>query len=70
MAKENLKWNDYCVSLFWDMLTLAICYLHIHHDNSAPSRREDTLVDIELVGIFLILHVCDATPSKPSTPPT
>lgn len=55
MARDLLKWNDYCIHLFWEMLILAVYYLN---PESVPlSRREDTVIDIECVTIFLVLHI-------------
>lgn len=57
LAKEILKWNDYCVHLFWEILILAIYYLN--PELVENSRREDISIDVECVSIFLILHIVD-----------
>lgn len=62
VAKGNLKWNDHCTSLFWEMLTTATSYL------SPDEDREDMQVDMECMAIFLAMHIAESTTAKPAAP--
>jgi len=53
-AKEQLKWNDYTIQLFWDLLQASI---RIKDESTLEWDREHELIDIETIVIFLILHV-------------
>lgn len=68
-AKEHLKWNDSCIKLFWDMLGVATFYFHSESDASdmtAPGREDRTCVELELLVIFIVLHVSE--PQRPQSP--
>lgn len=56
VAKDNLKWNDYCIQLFWEILQSCI---RCCRGESTIDGMENTLVDIEFVALFLALHVQD-----------
>ncbi len=60
LAKETLKWNEYCIHLFWEILILAIYYLNPEIENG---RREDISVDLECIAIFLALHIVESNSS-------
>lgn len=47
------------------MLATAKTYLH---PNMVPAQREDMLVDIECVVIFLAMHIIETTAAKPTAP--
>lgn len=68
MGKDCLHWNDNCIRLFWEMLCLAVYYLN--RDPSLYPSREEVLMDLEYIAIFLVLHVVDANPSKAVTSPS
>ena len=67
VAKEQLKWNDYCILLFWTNLQAA---LRSSKQKRCKSWNNDfDLVDIEFIAIFLILHLPEnasrsASPTK------
>lgn len=64
-AKEHMKWNDSCITLFWDMLTLATYYINYgstlkeESDSSKHGFANHVAAGIELeyIAVFLILHV-------------
>ena len=64
-AKDTLKWNDFCIQLFWEMLTLATSY--IRNEGEPEQTDDDTGIDLETVAIFLVLHMAD-THMRPSSP--
>ena len=66
VAKDQLKWNDYCLQLFWDMLQAAVRY---KEDMSIGWDLERDLLEIEYVAIFLALHIPDGT-SRNTSPAT
>lgn len=66
IARDTLKWNDYCINLFWDLLLLALIYLN--PENAVSNKKDDVSVDLECLTIFLVLHIIDQTQQKPSTP--
>ncbi len=69
-AKNNLKWNDHCIQLFWDLLSLSISYTNssdLGGTNASENNgicmvdmNEKEPVDLEYLVIFLILHVPDS----------
>ena len=62
-AKENLKWNDYCIQLFWDMLQAAV---RCKDETKNGWELESDLIEIEYLSLFLALHIPDATPRQVS----
>jgi len=61
VAKEVLRWNDHCIHLFWDMVSLSTYYLS--RDSSLTVKRQDVSLDLEYVAIFLVLHLHEPTAS-------
>ncbi|KAJ1423387.1 tubulin binding cofactor C-domain-containing protein [Ochromonadaceae sp. CCMP2298] len=57
VAKEVLRWNDHCIHLFWDMVSLSTFYMS--RESALLVKREDTSLDLEFVAIFLFLHLHD-----------
>jgi hypothetical protein len=73
-----MKWNDSCILLFWDMLTLATYYLNYgcftkeNSENSTSSKSSYSAhviggIELEYIAVFLFLHVSDAQ-QRPSSP--
>lgn len=58
VAKDILRWNDNCIHLFWDMLSLGTYYLS--RELALQCSREEVSMDLEHVAIFLILHINEA----------
>jgi hypothetical protein len=67
IAKEQLKWNDFCIQLFWDTLQAAV--RSRKEDAGVDWASEYDLIEIEFISIFLILHVQDSNlrPQSPTT---
>eukprot|EP01038_Epipyxis_sp_PR26KG_P015941 gene15941-21631_t len=65
VAKENLKWNDSCIHLFWEMLSLATFYLN--RDSFSAKNREDQTIDLEFIAIFLIMHIVETQNKQTSS---
>ena len=72
-AKKNLKWNDHCIQLFWDLLSLSISYTNTgdlggttFEDSGVPMLdvNEKDPIDIEYLMIFLVLHVNEGSSSS------
>jgi hypothetical protein len=70
VAKDVLRWNDHCIHLFWDMVSLSTYYMS--RESSFALNREDVSLDLEYVAIFLVLHLYDpsAAPSNGSNAST
>lgn len=68
VAKDILRWNDNCIHLFWDMLSLGTYYLS--RESALQCAREEVSMDIEYIAIFLILHISEApaVPGKIASP--
>ena len=62
VAKDNLKWTDTCVRVFWDMLRSAVLQI------GGLSDPKENVVDFEYVVLFLCLHAEDAVLSRPRSP--
>jgi hypothetical protein len=62
IAQDFLKWNDSCIYLFWDMLILAVYYLNPEKITSL--KRDEILVDVEYLAVFLILHIPEPSNSS------
>jgi hypothetical protein len=65
-AKEHLKWNDYCIHLFWDMLQAAV---RCKDEMKSGWEFESDLIEIEYISLFLALHIPDAS-SRQTSPTT
>ena len=65
-AKEYLKWNDYCIQLFWDMLQAAV---RCKDEMKSGWEFESDLIEIEYLSLFLALHIPD-TSSRQNSPTT
>lgn len=63
-AKDTLKWNDYCIQLFWEMLCLANSYLQSTSQRKITSGES---IDFEYLSIFLILHTSEGS-GRPQSP--
>jgi len=55
IAKNNLRWNDSCIKLFWDMLTMAIIYI----DRSLINEMNFESVEVEYLAIYLVIHISE-----------
>lgn len=64
-ARDHLRWNDNCVLLFWDMLSLATYYLG---RDPATYGHSECGIDLEYVSIFLIMHIHDKAEERPASP--
>ena len=61
VAKEELRWNDGCVKLFWDNVSLLSS---LQQPASADSVE---LIAYEFIAIMLVLHVVDES-GQPASP--
>jgi hypothetical protein len=65
VAKENLKWNDYCIQLFWDALQTCVRSSRL---DAGMDCDDLELMDIEHLALFLVLHVPETGASKLPSP--
>ena len=68
VGKDLLKWNDYALQLFWDMLLLALSYTSEEHQRLPHLGGGEVTVDLPSLAIFLVLHASDTPSSKVHTP--
>ena len=66
VGKILLKWNEYSLQLFWDMLLLALSYTNEEYQKVTHLGGGDLSVDLPSLAIFLVLHANDASSSKAS----
>lgn len=69
VARSHLKWNDYCIQFFWDILCLSIWYMesesgasnnnNIGVDGNAIPSTYKSSVDIYHLIILLVIHTSD-----------
>ena len=64
VGKDLLKWNDYSLQLFWDMLLLALSYTSEEHQRLPHLGGGEVTVDLPSLAIFLVLHATDTPSSK------
>lgn len=62
VASDFLKWNDYCIRLFWDLLHIATWYTH----RNEWCQHSDYVHSGYLI-IFLVLH--SSASMRPTSPP-
>ena len=55
VAQDLIRWNDAAISLFWELLSLAVYYLN--PEKLSSTKRDENLIELECLAVFLILHI-------------
>lgn len=64
VGKDLLKWNEFSLQLFWDMLLLALSYTNDEYQRLPHLGGGEVTVDLPSLAIFLALHATDVPSSK------